>query len=149
MRSIVVMVLILAACAPGDNQATDTAAMVDASDALTAEDISGSWSGTTFAEGSDSVLVRWTSTMSGSSSVLLFEGSTDSVRARTSLDADSVIVESDPYPAATLPGNPQVRFRSVGRLRDGNLVGTSVLMLASEPDSVVRRTRWEATRTSP
>jgi hypothetical protein len=150
MRNVTVLLLALtAACMGADNQASDSADTIMPAGAatLTASDISGSWSGTTMAEGSDSVVGRWTTTqIDDSTAVLVFEGAPDSVRSRVTFDADSMVAESDPYTAATIPGSPQVRFRSVGRMSDGRLAGTSTLMLAANPDSVIRRSRWEATR---
>jgi hypothetical protein len=63
------------------------------------------------------------------------------------LDADSAIATSQPYTDPTLPkGTPKVVFRSVARMKDGKLVGTSNLMLASKPDSVIGKATWEATK---
>jgi len=63
------------------------------------------------------------------------------------LDADSMIATSVPYTDPTLPkGSPKVMFKAVGRLRDGKLAGTSTLMVAAKPDSVLGRATWEATR---
>ena len=65
----------------------------------------------------------------------------------TKVDADSVISSSKPYKDPTLPkGTPNVTFRAVGRMKDGKLVGTTTLMLASKPDSVVGKSNWEATK---
>lgn len=148
MRIVAAVLLVIAACAPADNQTSDTNADTTPEAAgLQASDLTGTWTGATFPEGSDSVLARWTaSSITGSTGLMVFEGSADTVRSRVTFDADSVIVESDPYVATTLPDRPQVRFRSIGRLRDGRLVGTTVLMLASPSDSVIRRSRFEATR---
>ncbi|HUF27734.1 MAG TPA: hypothetical protein VMM18_12230 [Gemmatimonadaceae bacterium] len=148
MRNVTILLLALAACTRADQQASDmpdTGAPGAA--ALMASDVSGSWTGTTMAEGSDSVVGRWTTTqVTDSTSIVVFEGSPDTVRSRVTFEADSMIVASDPYTARALPGSPQVRFRSIGRLSAGRLVGTSTLMLAANQDSVIRRSRWEASR---
>lgn len=152
MRSVLLLLLIIAACARTDEQTMDTAGAASGAPAqLTASDVSGSWNGTTRLAETDSVISRWTtSVLDDSTAVLVFEGRTDSIRTRVTFDADSMVSVSEPYTATTLPGQPQVRFRTVGRLQqDGRLAGTSALTLVSAPDSVIRRTRWEATRGSP
>ena len=53
---------------------------------------------------------------------------------------------SAPYANPADAKAPKITFRSVGRLKDGKLVGTSMNMLADKPDSVVSRGRWEATK---
>ena len=150
MRRVLPLLLLLAACGGTDDQATDTAgATPGATTRLTAADVTGSWIGTTRLAETDSVISRWTtSVLDDSTAVLVFEGRTDSIRTRVTFDADSMVSISDPYTATTLPGQPQVRFRTVGRLQCDRLVGTSALTLVSAPDSVIRRTRWEATRGS-
>jgi hypothetical protein len=40
-----------------------------------------------------------------------------------------------------------VTFRAVGRMVGGKLVGMSTTMLASKPDSVLGRSRFELTKT--
>jgi hypothetical protein len=78
---------------------------------------------------------------------MVTEGSTDTTTATTTYDADSLISTSSPYTARDLPGTPTVTFRSVGRLTGpGQMSGTATLLLASKPDSVVARVRWEATK---
>lgn len=98
-------------------------------------------------EGSDSVVARWTVTSAtGTEGRVVFEGSTDTVMFTHSFDADSFVGMSTPYADPTMAGTPQVTTRAVGRLIAGRLVGTATTMLASNPDSVVSRTRWEATK---
>ena len=62
---------------------------------------------------------------------IISEGRTDSVAYTIRYDADSMIATSVAYTDPTLPkGTPQVMFRSVGRLKEGKLVGTSALMVS-------------------
>jgi hypothetical protein len=155
MPLALLLVPALVACTKGDAPSDTAASVVPASDtaaatprALTAADVSGNWNGTTMTATGDSVLGRWTSVRSSDSTgKLVFEGTRDSVPFRTRFDGDSMVSTSDPYTArGAARGAPKVMFRSAGRLRDGKLVGTSATMLASKPDSVINRTRWEATR---
>ncbi len=147
MRKALFLAVALVACATNDADTTDSAAgAVDGPAPLTAADIAGTWSGSTVAEGSDSVVNRWTSIReSDTTGKYVSVNSPDTVRYSVVYDADSMVATSQPFTTSAIP-NAQVIFRSVGRLRDGKLVGTSATMLAANPDSVVARGRWEATR---
>jgi hypothetical protein len=58
-----------------------------------------------------------------------------------------MISASKAYNDPGLPkGAPKVMFHSVARLKDGKLVGTSTIVLASKPDSVVGKGNFEATK---
>lgn len=147
MKKAMLLAALLVACGPKEEPATDTAATAAAPVALTATDIAGTWNGVTMAEGSDSVLARWTVVSpTGMESKGVMEGTTDSVAYTHTFDADSFVATSGPYADPTLPGKPQVISRVVGRLLAGKLAGTESTALASKPDSVLMRTRWEATR---
>lgn len=97
-------------------------------------------------EGSDSITSRFTIFReSETEGKLVSENSPDTISYTVVYDADSMIATSKAFKSTANP-TAQVMFRSVGRLRDGKLVGTSTTMLAAKPDSVVSRSRWEATR---
>ena len=143
----------LTACARSDEPASDTGSTTAAVPApaapapLQVADIDGTWNGTTMAAESDSVLRRWTTVRSSDSTgKLVFEGSRDSISYSIRLDADSMIATSVPFRRPGAARGPQVAFVSVGRLRDGKLVGTTTTVLAANRDSVVQRARYEATR---
>lgn len=155
MRRAILLVAFVGACAKTDAPA-DTASMAPpaatpAPQALTSADLTGTWQGTTMPMEGDSVLSRWTiANMTDSAGTLVYEGSRDSVMFTRHLDGDSLIAESRPYRTPSAPRtSPMVTFRSVGWLRDGKLTGTVTQRLASNPDSVVARLRWEATRATP
>ena len=149
MRKVLLLVLAAVACSTKDAN-TDTAAATVPPPAaparLTAADVAGTWSGTTMAESKDSVTNRWTSIRdTDSTSKLVFENAKDTVMYSVVYDADSMVATSKPYAS---PSDPKTRvvFRSVGRMKDNKLVGTVVTTLASKPDSVIARSRWEATK---
>jgi len=153
MRKAILLAVVVAACSRAETPATDTAAAAatptpSAPAPLTPADIAGTWNGTTMAEGSDSVTNRWTVVrVTDSTSKLIFQGVRDSIPVSVRFDADSMIATSQAYTDPTMPrGSQPVTFRSVGRLKDGKLVGNVTVMLASKPDSVVGRSRWEATK---
>ena len=150
MRKVMLLVVVLVDCSKAEAPPADTAAMAPAPAPamLTAADVAGTWSGTSMAETGDSVTGRWTVTrVSDTEARLVFEGSTDSVTYAMTYDADSMMATSQPFADPAAPkGSGNVVVRSVGRLRDGKLVGTSTTMAAAKPDSVIARGRWEATR---
>ena len=151
MRKVLLLAAAVVACSTKDASKTDSAAGTvppppAAPARLTAADVAGTWTGTSMAESKDSVTNRWTSIRdTDSTSKLVFENSKDTVSYSVVYDADSMVATSKPYAS---PSNPktQVIFRSVGRMKDNRLVGTVVTTLASKPDSVISRSRWEATK---
>jgi hypothetical protein len=152
MRKIVLAVVILA-CTKVDTAKTDgTAAAGGAPSAqsahLAAADIAGTWAGTTKLEGTDSIVQRWTFTSTGDSAGrFLVQGSPDTIPVKVTFDADSFVAVSPPFDDPTAQrGTRQVVFRAIGWLTDGKLSGKSTATSASKPDSVVARTRWEATK---
>lgn len=146
MKKAMLLAAFVIACGRSETPKADSPAVAAGPAPLTAADVAGTWSGTTMAETSDSVLSRWTVTGDGMNGKWVPEGSKDSVATTTTYDADSMIVTSAPYKDPLTKGNPTVTFRSVGRLTGGKLVGTAIVMLASKPDSVINRVRWEATK---
>ena len=153
MKRLLLLAALLAACAKTETPKVDTTAVAPAVAApapLTTADVSGTWTGMNMAEGSDSVLNRWTvESANGTDGKLTFQGVKTSVSFTSVLAGDSLVATSAPFTNPATPKAPQVTFRSVGRMKDGKLVGTSVTMLAAKPDSIVQRSRWEATRATP
>ncbi len=158
MRTLVGGLVMLSLLTTGCGGASDDATTMDADSTgmmaaaepamLTADAISGTWNGMSMEEAGDSVTTRWTTIRnSDGTAVFLFEGSADTVSYTTMFSGDSMVATSEPYTDPDAPaGSPQLMFRSVGRLVDGKLVGTSAVMFSTAPDSVVGRGRWEATR---
>jgi hypothetical protein len=152
MRTFAVLAVVaLVACSKADTPAVDstamTAAMPPAPAPLTAADVDGSWSGVNMGETSDSITNRWTTkSIDGTTGSLTLEGQKDGITFTRAFDADSMIVTSAPYANPADPKGPKLMFRSIARLKDGKLVGTSATMLADKPDSVVSRGRYTATK---
>ena len=147
MRRALLLVPFVFACSKAETPQADSAAMATPPPArLTAADVAGTWYGVTMAETSDSVIGRWTLTSTEQGGGLVREGMKDTVQFLNSFDADSVTATSLAYVDRTSP-RTMLMFRSVGRLKDGKLSGTVTVVLAQKPDSVVSRSRWEATRT--
>lgn len=147
MKKAILLAAVLFACAKKDEPAADTAATAVGPPALTASELAGTWSGVIMAEGSDSVLQRFTViSATGMDSKTVNEGSKDTVMVTHLIDADSVVATSAPHVDPTM-GKQPVTFRAVGRMMGGKLVGMSTTMLASKPDSVLGRARFELTKT--
>jgi hypothetical protein len=151
MRKVFLLALLVAACAkkePAPDTTTPAAPPPPPPPpALTAADVKGTWNGTSKREG-DTTAVAWTVTsVTDSTSKITFAKTKQTVDFSTKFDADSMVAMSKPYNDPELPkGAPKVVFRSVGRLKDGKLVGNSTIMLAAKPDSVVGKGNWEATK---
>jgi len=142
------MILLAAGCAKEPKVETPAAPA-----ALTVTDVTGSYTGSTMANGTDSVLATWTSaSMTNASGGL--EGKfvdartpTDTVAITGVLSADSVIWSSAPYlPPGAAAGSPQLKWVAVGHVSGNNWTGTAVTMIAAT-DSVVQNSHWTATRT--
>ena len=105
------------------------------------------WNGTGKRDGSDSVTAFTVISVTDSTGKVAFPGRTDSVSTVVKFDGDSVITTSSPYQDPSAPkGSPDVVFRSIGRLKDGKLVGKAYLSPAAKRDTVVAVVNWEATK---
>ena len=147
MRRALLLIAALAACTTKHGTGQDSAAAGgDVSATLHASDVAGTWTGTTMAGTTDSVVSRWKLvTQNDSMSTVIIEGMPDTIRAHNVYAADSLVSTSEPFSSPSIPG-AKLTFVAVGRLENGNLRGTLVERLASKPDSVVARDRWEAKR---
>jgi len=145
----------LVACAKNEAAKTDTAAPAAAAAApaptvVTAADINGKTvNGQAMAEKSDSVLFKFTCTTPATGNVSMcvnLSAPKDTTAYTFTLSgADSVMWTSAAYAPPAPPKSPKVIDHVVGRLSGGKWTGTTVTVLASKPDSVVARGRWEAT----
>ncbi len=151
MRKFFFLAAALVACSKAETPATDTTAMAPAMAPapapLTAAQVAGKWTGMTMGETSDSVTARWTSeSADGLTGSITLDGTTTAIPFTTTYDADSMVATSNAPYASADPKVPKMNFRSVGRMKDGKLVGTVTNTLGSKPDSVVNRGRWESSK---
>ena len=151
MRKILLLPLVLWACG-GAKEAPPAEAPAAMPAALTAADVVGSYTGTTMASATDSVLSSWTS-MAMTNAEGGLEGKlvdqaapSDTVAFTGMLSADSVIWTSSPYtPPGAAADSPQLKWIAVGRAAGNAWTGTAVTMIAAT-DSVVQNSHWTATR---
>ena len=146
----------LVACAKTESAKTDsTAAMAAAAPAapaaVTAADMTGGVSGKVMPQTGDSVLFTFTCTNTPTANTSKCVGSNapkDTITYTYTLSgADSVMFTSAAYTPPTPPKSPKLIDHVVGHLAAGKWTGTTVTVLASKPDSVFMRTRWEGTKT--
>lgn len=149
MRKAILLAAVLVACSKGETPPADTAAaMAPAPPAnLTSADLAGSWNGTSKAAGTDSVVNTWVAVQTSDTTLnLTLKGMTKPVAMAVRLDADSMIATSVAFVPPGPKTAPKVVIRSIGRLQNGELVGTAVTMLAAKPDSVISRRTYVATK---
>src|SRR5688572_12081150 len=150
MRKVFFLAVALVACSKAETP-PDTAASVPPPPPpptpLTAADVQGTWNGVSKREGTDSTATFVVISTGDSTGKVVLAGVKDTIKTVTKFDADSMIVTSSAYNDPAAPRNaPKVTFRSIGRLKDGKLVGTPAIMPAAKPDTVVARVTWEATK---
>ncbi len=151
IASLLLLAAVATGCAPKDaapsGDTTSSMASTTMAPMLTAEAMAGTWTGTNMAEVGDSVTGRFTVMSTGDAGKVISEGSKDTVSYTTTFSGDSMTAISSAYSDFRAPkGSPKITFKSVGRMVGAKLVGTSTLYMASKPDSVVGRGRWEATK---
>lgn len=142
----------LIGCAGGDEgevqQSEDSAAAAMApAPTLSLADLAGTWNVRAMSETGDSTLATYTlnATSEPTGWTITFPNR-DPIPVRVTVDADSIIFDTDPYESPVRPG-VQVTTQGAGRLMDGRLVGTYTARYAvSAPDSVMHG-RIEGTRT--
>ena len=110
-------------------------------------DIAGKWSVRTMAETGDSVLVSYELVASSDSSgwSLNFPKRKPVPMRVLAVGGDSIVTEAGPFESALRKGI-KVTTRSVNRLQDGKLVGTTVAHYATKGADSVRNLRFEGTR---
>jgi hypothetical protein len=145
--------LALVACSPSDDAATtDTAAGAVAattpSATISLADIAGRWTVRAVPEtGDTTAVVSQLNTSADTAGWTTTLPNRPPVTTRVVLvDGDSVVTENGPYESVLRKG-VQVTTRSVFRLRDGKLVGTTVARYSTTGADSVLRLRTEATRT--
>lgn len=149
MRKSIILLPLLFACskaeAPANSAADTTAAVAPAPAPLTEADVAGTWKGTAMLAGTDSVIARFTQVCATGTCKGTMEGSTVTVTSSYMLMADSAMGTSQPYvdPAA---GKDQVVDMYSLHIQGGKVTGNGALHLASKPDSVVMRYRFEGSR---
>jgi hypothetical protein len=114
--------------------------------AFSLADVAGTWSIRAMRDTGDAVLTEYE--MSGTAdprSWTMTLPNRPPMKVKVSVDADSFIVETPPYPSILQEGVAVVS-KGVSRLRDGKLVGTFVAKYATRMVDSVLTGRTEGTR---
>ncbi len=144
MRRVLFLPWILLACGGSKEAKTAT---------LTPADLTGTYEGTTMADGTDSVVASWTAVVVTNAAgglegkLVNHAAPTDTVSFTQTISGDSVIAVSAAYtdPAAPM-GAPQLKWTSVSHGTGSERTGRVEIMAASS-DSLIQRVHWKATRT--
>lgn len=141
--------LLIAACKGSEGGATDSAAGMTAMPAapmpLTEADVMGTWKGTTMAMGSDSILNRFTELCGAGVCKGIIDGMKDTMMQTYVLSGDSAIGTSAIYEEPSMKGM-KLQDTWVLRIANGKVTGSGHAHLASKPDSIVMRYRFEGVR---
>ena len=142
------------ACAKKETATTDSAAVAAATPPamamVTPADLAGTFNVTVMAATSDSVLAHVTCTQAAGSTdskCVNAAAPKDTINYTYAISGDSVMWTSTAYAPPAPPKSPKVIDHVVGHMSGGKWSGTTVSVLAAKPDSVVNRSRWEATKT--
>ena len=110
-------------------------------------DVAGKWSVRTMAETGDSTLLTYELVASGDSSdwSLNFPKRKPVPMRVVAVAGDSIVTEAGPFESALRKGI-QVKTRTVSRLQDGKLIGTTTAHYATKGADSVRNLRFEGTR---
>jgi hypothetical protein len=113
---------------------------------LNLADLAGTWNMRTMPEGSDSTLLTYTMTLTGTTEgwTINFQGR-DPLPMTATVSGDSVITTVAPYESMLRKG-VQVSTSSVVRLVGGRLVGTTIARYSTTGADSVVRLRMEGTR---
>lgn len=147
-RSIVLPFSAVAALAACSVEERPPAAAAGVETALLAEQ-AGTWEGQSTTMEGDSVVTSWRFVSTADTtgwSITIPDVPPIPVRVIAAA-GDSIVMEFGPYDAPGPDGRPQrvQRVRAVGRMEDGQRVGTYEVRLAAAPDSVIRG-RFRGTR---
>jgi hypothetical protein len=144
--------LTLAACAKSDDASATADTAAGAVSATTTSialgDVAGRWTVRATPEtGDTTAIVSQLNASADSTGWTMTVPNRPPVATRVVLvSGDSIVTENGPYESVLRKG-VQVRTRSVMRLRDGELVGTTVARYTNAGADSVLRLRTEATRT--
>jgi hypothetical protein len=100
-------------------------------------DVAGTWEVKAMREGTDSVLVTYTMTATGTTDGWTINlANRPPMPARVTVSGDSIMIDAGPYESVLRKG-VQVTTHGVARLQGGMLMGTTVAHYSAGPDSVV------------
>ena len=142
MRRFLLALPFIIACAKAETPPADSAAAAIGPAALTDADVSGTWTGTSMLEGTDSIVAHWTQVCAGGTCRgTSTEAPGDTAVSTYVLEADSSMGVTQPYADKTM-GGTMVIDNWVARISGSQVTGTGKFTLAAKPDSVLARYRF-------
>lgn len=128
MRRLLVPLLFFAACSKAETPATDSPAVTASTPAmLTSADVAGTWDAQGMSIGNDTVVVTFTmtNTDTGAGTWITFPSGVKVQNTRRQVDGDSMVSETGPFKSQVRKGLDVASTRTVLRLMDGKLAGTT------------------------
>ncbi len=144
LAKLIPFVAALVACSKSETPAADTTAAMAPEPAaavmpvaVTDADVSGTWTGTSTAVGSDSVMSHWTQVCASGSCKGTSTESKVTVASTYTLAGDSAVGVSKPFDGSgPMKGKKLIDHWTV-HFNGANATGTGMMSLASKPDSAV------------
>lgn len=141
---LIPVVAVLVACTKSATPTTDTAtAMVPEPAAapvvISEADVSGTWTGTSNAMGSDSVMSHWTQVCASGTCKGTSTESKATIASTYTLAGDSAVGVSKPFDAEGAMKGQKLVDHWTTHFNGVNVTGSGMMTLASRPDSVVVR----------
>ena len=156
MRSLTLIctAVLIVGCAKSSDRATDTAMGTTATPegaappaVISLADVQGKWKMRAMPETGDSTLLQYELNATGDSAgwTTVYPNRQPVPSRVVVIAGDSIVTESGPY-SSVLRKGVNVTTRTVYRLQDGKLVGTTVAHYSTAGPDSVRRLRQEGTR---
>jgi hypothetical protein len=133
---------------PATDEMADTTAMAAAPAPIALADVAGKWTVRLMPESGDSALLSYEMVATGDTSGWAFNfPKRKPVPIRVvAVDGDSIATEAGPFESNLRKGVQVTMSRTVSRLQDGKLVGTTTAHYAATGPDSVAHFRFEATR---
>jgi hypothetical protein len=133
---------------PATDEMADTTAMAAAPAPIALADVAGKWSVSLMPESGDSTVLSYEMVATGDTSGWAFNfPKRKPVPIRVvAVDGDSIATEAGPFESNLRKGVQVTLSRTVSRLQDGKLVGTTTAHYATTGPDSVAHFRFEATR---
>ena len=146
LAKLIPLVAVLLACTKSETPATDTAAAMAPAPApavapvvVSDADVSGTWTGTSNAAGSDSVMSHWTQVCASGSCKGTSKETKGTIASTYTIAGDSSVGVSKPFDGEGPMKGKRLIDHWTAHINGVNATGSGMTTLASKPDSVVLR----------
>ncbi len=146
VAKLIPLVAVLVGCKKSETPATDTSAAMAPEPApvvapvvVSDADVSGTWTGTSNAMGSDSVMSHWTQVCASGSCKGTSTETKGTTASTYTLAGDSAVGMTKPFDGEGAMKGQRLIDHWTTHFNSGNVTGSGMMTLASKPDSVVLR----------